>query len=212
MEPSFWHRKWANNETGFHQQDVNHFLRKHLSQLMLPAGSRIFVPLCGKSGDMTWLLKEGFTVVGAELSELAVSQYFSGLGVTPQITQVGPFKCFSAPGIVLYAGDIFDLSAEQLGGVAAVYDRAALVALPPEMRARYAVHLATITGHAPQLLVTYDYDQQQLQGPPFAVAAEEVTRLYSPYYQLQVVEEGDVQGGLKGNFPARETAWILQPL
>lgn len=212
MEPSFWHRKWANNETGFHQTAVNPFLQAHLSRLSLPVGGRVFVPLCGKSGDMLWLLQAGFQVVGAELSELAIDQLFAGLAVTPDIAEVGSFKRFSAPGITVFVGDVFDLTADLLGEVAAVYDRAALVALPPAMRARYAAHLMDITRCAPQLLVAYDYDQSQMEGPPFSVPTAEVERLYGGQYRLQVAASAAVDGGLKAVCPARETAWIMQAL
>ncbi len=212
MDPSFWHRKWAENDIGFHQQEVNHFLRHHVRQLGLAPASRLFLPLCGKTRDIAWLLGAGYAVVGAELSEQAVIQLFAELGVNPAVIEHPRLKQYRARDIDIFVGDIFDLSAGLLGAVAAVYDRAALVALPAPVRARYAAHLLAITRVAPQLLVAYEYDQQKMEGPPFAVSATEVQALYGADYQLQVAETRAVEGGLKGRCPASETAWILRPV
>lgn len=60
METSFWHRRWLNNEIGFHQSEVNPFLLEHFSALQLPPGRRVFVPLCGKTLDIGRLLSQGY--------------------------------------------------------------------------------------------------------------------------------------------------------
>lgn len=211
MDPSFWHRKWAENDIGFHQQETNHFLRGHVHQLGLAPASRLFLPLCGKTRDIAWLLEAGYAVAGAELSEQAVIQLFAELGVNPAVIEHPRLKQYRAGAIDIFVGDIFDLSAGLLGDVTAVYDRAALVALPAPVRVRYAAHLVNVTATAPQLLVAYEYDQQQMEGPPFAVSATEVQGLYGADYQLQVAETRAVEGGLKGRCPASETAWILRP-
>lgn len=211
MEANFWHAKWANNEIGFHQDEVNPLLREHFDRLALAAGSRLFVPLCGKTRDIAWLLAAGYRVAGAELSRLAVEQLFAELGVAPQIEQAGPLIRFTAEDLDLYVGDIFELAAGELGPVDAVYDRAALVALPEAMRQRYADHLAALTDRARQLLIAYDYDQSLQNGPPFSVAADEVRHLYGPYYELALLASTEVAGGLRGKCPATEHVWLLQP-
>lgn len=211
MEANFWHAKWANNEIGFHQDEVNPLLREHFDRLALAAGSRLFVPLCGKTRDIAWLLAAGYRVAGAELSRLAVEQLFAELGVAPQIEQAGPLIRFTAEDLDLYVGDIFELAAGELGQVDAVYDRAALVALPEAMRQRYADHLAALTDRARQLLIAYDYDQSLQNGPPFSVAADEVRHLYGPYYELALLASTEVAGGLRGKCPATEHVWLLQP-
>ncbi|SHE92753.1 thiopurine S-methyltransferase [Microbulbifer donghaiensis] len=209
MEANFWHRKWADNEIGFHASEANPLLVKHFGALSLTTGSRVFVPLCGKTLDIAWLLAQGYRVVGAELSRLAIEQLFEGLGVKPEIAQVGNILHFRAESIDVFVGDIFDLSAETLGQVDAVYDRAALVALPEDMRKRYTRHLLEITQSAPQLLITFEYDQSLQPGPPFSISSAEVEQHYSDHYALTLAESQDVAGGLKGKCAATESAWLL---
>lgn len=212
MDADFWHRKWERNDIGFHNSEAHPLLVAHFAALALPKGSRVLLPLCGKTRDIHWLLAAGYRVAGAELSRIAVEQLFAELGVAPDVAEAGALCRYSAPGIDIFAGDIFALSRDRLGPVDAVYDRAALVALPAETRGRYAAHLAAITGRAPQLLISFDYDQSLLEGPPFSVTGEEIARLYRDTYQPTLLAEADVAGGLKGKCPALETVWRLQPI
>lgn len=209
MEANFWHQKWERGEIGFHESDTNPLLINHFKKLHVDAGGRVFLPLCGKTRDIAWLLANGYRVAGAELSPLAVEQLFDELGVEPEITQIGTLARYSASGIDVFVGDIFAVSANDIGPIDAIYDRAALVALPAGLRERYTSHLIDLTGAAPQLLVTLEYDQQLLDGPPFSVAASEIARHYSATYQLQCIESNAVAGGLKGKVAATEAAWVL---
>lgn len=209
MDPSFWRQRWQANEIPFHECATNPRLVKHFPALSLAPGSRVFVPLCGKSLDLSWLLALGHAVAGAELSDLAVTQLFIELGMEARITEFGKVRQYSGTKIDVFVGDIFDVSREMLGPVDAVYDRAALVALPEEMRTRYAAHLREITARAPQLLICYAYDQAVVDGPPFSVGREELNRLYGESYSLTLRDSADVAGGLKGKCPANETVWLL---
>lgn len=212
MEHAFWHNRWATNQIGFHEPSANPLLVEHLDALRLTAGSRLLLPLCGKTLDIAWLLTRGYQVVGVELSELAVQQLFTGLGVTPCIhTLNDALKRYEVEHLTVFVGDIFALSRSELGPVDAIYDRAALVALPDSMRPRYAAHLIEIGAGAPQLLVSFDYEQSQLSGPPFAVPAEELTALYGQRYRLQQRTRQPLAGGLKGQCPADEVVWLLLP-
>jgi thiopurine S-methyltransferase len=167
--------------------------------------SRIFVPLCGKSLDVDWLLSNGHRVAGAELSELAVAQLFANLELEPSVEDIGGLRRYTAGNLEVFVGNIFDLSRELLGPVDATYDRAALVALPAAVRARYAAQLRAITNDAPQLLICFEYDQSVLAGPPFSVTGDEVNRCYGGGYAGV-----DVPGGLKGKCAASEVVWLLQ--
>ena len=209
MEESFWHQKWERNEIAFHRQEANPLLVKYFSDLSLPEESRVFVPLCGKTRDIHWLLSHGYRVAGAELSKLAVEQLFSELDVEPNITVIDSIIRYSANSLDIFVGDIFGLSRNLLGQIDAIYDRAALVAFPEPMRDRYAVHLVEITDHAPQLLVSYEYDQRLLDGPPFSVSDEEVVRRYQQSYDLKLLAKVEVQGGLKGRCAATENVWLI---
>jgi thiopurine S-methyltransferase len=212
MEASFWHRKWENNEIGFHEGVPNDLLVKHFGKLGLAPGSRVFVPLCGKSRDLAWLLAQGFRVAGAELSELAVRQWFEESGIEPTVRDIGKLRLYSGPDVDILAGDVFELSGESLGGIDAIYDRAALVALPADTRRRYTAHLRALGGDAPQFLICFLYDQALMDGPPFSIDDEEVRAHYGDAYQLTLCEVRDVPGGLKGQCAAQEKAWLLQPL
>ena len=210
MDTSFWHRKWEEGEIGFHESDVNKPLVSYLHNLSLVKGDCVFVPLCGKTLVISWLLANGYRVAGAELSRIAIEQLFAELGVKPEISVAGLMDRYSAPNIDIFVGDIFDLSSEILGPVDAVFDRAALVALPDKMRNRYAVHLMNIIDRAPQLLICYEYDQGSMAGPPFSVSNEEIRQHYSDSYELTLVSSTDLPGGLKGRCSAKENVWLLK--
>ncbi len=210
MEPNFWHQRWRDNRIGFHAKAPNSLLEKNFDKLSLATGSRVFLPLCGKTLDIAWFLSRGFRIVGNELSELAVGQLFEELGVDPEITRLGALTRYSAPEIDIYVGDIFELTAAILGPVDVVYDRAALVALPVEMRSRYAAHIPEITKLTRQFLVCFEYDQKQMEGPPFSIEPQMVAQLYSGIYQTTLIEREVMVDGFQGKFPATEAAWLLE--
>lgn len=210
MDANFWIQKWENNEIAFHEGEANPFLVKHFSGLPISPNSRVFVPLCGKTLDIAWLLKHGFRVAGAELSELAIKQLFAGLKTDPEVVQIGKLRRYSAQDIDIFAGNIFDLTRDKLGPVDAVYDRAALVAFPQNMRRDYTKHLASMTDVAPQLIITYVYEQRLMDGPPFSVTNEEIKQHYDSMYTMRLLESVHVTGGLKGKCEATENVWMLK--
>ena len=195
----------------FHEGQPNALLAKHFATPSLAPGARIFLPLCGKTRDIAWLLSLGFDVAGAELSETAVQQLFEGLGLEPEIGDAGALKTYRAQGLRVFVGDIFELGKDALGPVDLVYDRAALVALPDEMRRRYAHHLLAISGAAPQLLITFDYDQSVMPGPPFCVPETVVRDYYAQTHEIRHLEGVPVDGRLKGQVDAIENIWHLTP-
>jgi len=210
MDPSFWRQRWEKNEIAFHEGKANPLLVKHFKELSVAKGSRIFVPLCGKTLDISWLLFNGYRVVGAELSQIAIEQLFMELGAQPEISTVGEVEQWSAKNLDIFVGDIFALSRAILGPVDAIYDRAALVAFPEDMRNRYTAHLTEMAGKAPQLLICYEYDQRVMDGPPFSVSREEVQQQYAANYNLTLIESSNVAGGLKGKVAAKENVWLLR--
>lgn len=209
MEPTFWHNKWKKNDIGFHNDHVHPLLAKHWQRLNVVQGSRIFIPLCGKTTDITWLLSQGHQIVGVELSQYAINQLFNDLGVVPHINHIGNFTHYQSENIDIYVGDIFDLTTELVGAIDAVYDRAALVALPFTMRTRYSKHLLSITQSAPQIVICFEYDQRQIDGPPFSIDHHELRQHYARFYRLNFIEAVNVEGGLKGKVTATETVWLL---
>ncbi|MCB1482947.1 MAG: thiopurine S-methyltransferase [Rhodobiaceae bacterium] len=211
MDPSFWHERWSARQIGFHEGQPNAMLVKHFARLKLAAGSRIFVPLCGKSRDLGWLLEQGHSVAGVELSRIAVEELFEELGVSPAIENRGPLMLFSFEDLAVFVGDFFKLTADQLGSVDAVYDRAALVALPASMRPDYARHLASLSGSVPQLLISFDYDQSATNGPPFSVPGSEIEKHYGKAYRAELVESAAISGPLSQRCTGTEQAWLLSP-
>lgn len=195
MEPKFWQERWARNQIGFHLPEVNPYLQRHWPPLALAEGAMVLVPLCGKSLDLMWLASLGYRVMGVELSEQAVAAFFNEQGLVPQISQRGAFKVCQAGLIELWCGDFFALDAAAVADCSALYDRAALIALPPLMRAHYAGHLnSLLRAGCKGLLITLDYDQVQKAGPPFAVADDEVRVLLGDHWALDVLEEQDILG------------------
>ena len=196
MEHTFWQNKWEINQVGFHLDYVHPLLKRNLELFKanepLATQSSIFVPLCGKTLDIGYLLTQGYSVVAVELSEIAVQAVFQALDLQPTISEWAGGKLYQAKSLRVFVGDFFALTQADLGDVALVYDRAALVALPEAMRLDYAKHLAKITQYASQLLITLDYDQTVAGGPPFAVSSEEVEALYGGTYPIQLIEEADI--------------------
>lgn len=192
MEKDFWLDRWQREEIGFHEGETNAYLGRFWNEMQVALKSRVFVPLCGKSFDMQWLRQQGHGITGVELSEVAVQAFFRENGYVPVVTASGSFKQYEANGIRILCGDFFDLTREDLVGVQAVYDRASMVALPPEMRRRYAHHLVRILPPGIKiLLITFDYPQAEMQGPPFALSSAEVEVLFSKYTDIIVLEQID---------------------
>jgi len=208
MDIDFWKDKWEKNIIGFHLSEVNPLLVKYYEQLSLEKNARLFLPLCGKTKDISWLLSKGHSIVGVEFSELAIKQLFDELQVEPKITQHEDLKLYSAQGLDIFVGDFFKLNTSLIGMVDAIYDRAALVALPSSIREKYSIHLKDITKEAPQLLVTFMYDQNLLKGPPFSVSNDEVYNHYEKQYNIVLLD--NLNEKFKGKIDAKESVWLLK--
>ena len=189
MNPDFWRQRWHDNQIGFHQAAPTPLLLKHWPSLGVPAGAKVFVPLAGKSLDMPWFAAQGHRVLGVELSELAVAQFFAENGLQPEIRDTHYGRHYEAGGIELILGDAFGLDADLLRDCDAVFDRAALIALPPELRRRYAGELhAALPSGCRGLLITLEYPQAERDGPPFSVPGDEVRALYGRDWDIDLLE------------------------
>ena len=210
MEPSFWHERWERAEIGFHQQTINVHLQQFWNRLELRAGQRVFVPLCGKSHDLLWLAGEGHPVTGVEISPMAVAAFFTENGLTPRCWRDGAFEVWEADEIRILLGDFFALEPRRVADCAGVYDRASLIALPPAMRARYARHLQDVLSDgAPVLLVTLEYEQTAMQGPPFSVGEDEVRALYAPTHAVDLLVIRDALAE-ESRWRERGLTWLLE--
>jgi len=194
MQPEFWHERWRTGQIGFHQPAVEPSLPRYWPELGVPAGrGRVFVPLCGKSLDLLWLRQQGHFVVGVELSAAALEAFCLENGVAARRRALGPFDVYEAENMELFRGDFFSLTPPLLGEVAAVYDRAALIAWPPGLRAPYAARIAELTRPGCRvLLLTLEYPQTQISGPPFSVKSEEIAALYGPRFTFEELAREDI--------------------
>ena len=216
MNPKFWQERWQEGRIGFNQAAANPLLIKYFSSLDLPAGSRVFAPLSGKSVDMIWLLQQGYDVVGVELVESAVQDFFSEHNISPTITNYtdnSNIKCYQAKiadqKIELWVADIFALAIADIGQIDAVYDRAALIAMPADMRVEYSEQVRQLSGNAPQLLLTLNYDQSARNGPPFSISSAEVQAYYASHYQITELEGEPSTLNAKPEMAVKEYVWLL---
>jgi len=193
MQPDFWLQRWQTHQIGFHRDTPLPLLLKHWPELGLETGSQVFVPLCGKSLDMLWLAEQGHRILGVELSQLAITQFFDERGLSPK-TKQSPFGThYCADAWEIICGDAFTLSPEILQYCAGVYDRGAMIALPPKMRETY---IATAWSRLPVgcqgLLVTLEYPQAEKNGPPFSVEETEVRQQFADIYTVELLERRNI--------------------
>ncbi len=219
MNSKFWQQRWQEGRIGFHQFDVNPQLIKHFSALALPFRSRVLVPLCGKSVDMVWLAHAGYDVVGVELVESAVQAFFIEQNITPTITEFtsaadgSTLKRYqgqlAGQTISLWVADIFALSPTAIGDIAAVYDRAALIALPETMRADYSTQIIKLSDNAAQLLITLNYEQSKKDGPPFSISQEQLHQYYDANYEIIELESELSTLNSAAELLVTEHVWLL---
>lgn len=192
METEFWHARWEQGLIGWHQEEVNPHLERFWPRLALDAGAKVFVPLCGKSLDLLWLARAGYEVIGVEVSATAVATLFRDNELNATVSSLRDFQVWRGEGLRIFQGDFFCLRAADLAGVAAIYDRASLIAFPPQMRPGYVDHLMGVTPDAGAgLLITLEYDSGEMQGPPFSVSEDEVNKLLGSRVPLRRAYEFD---------------------
>lgn len=185
MDHEFWHRRWANNEIGFHQGTVNEYLYEHWPELAGKGTDTVLVPLCGKAHDLWWLHDRGHPVIGVELSAIACKDFFEEANEKAKVHPAEPFTIFRHDNLEIWNGDFFQLVPADLTNVRLIYDRAALIALPPHIRPNYVDHLTAVTpDNTKMLLVTLNYEGSPT-APPFNVSDDEVHQLYAADYQIE---------------------------
>ncbi len=181
-----WLKFWENNETNWHGDKITQELVEYFELFELEPRDKVFVPLCGKSLDMLYIMSQGFSVVGVEISEIGVRQFFSENNLAYKITKVDDFDLYSTENLEIYCGDFFALTSKHLNNVKSVFDRKSLIALEPEVRQKYVKHLNDIISLGARiLLITLQYPQYQMSGPPFSVDKSEVESLFSMAFESQ---------------------------
>lgn len=211
MDPDYWRARWTQGRTGWHQGQPNEHLVAHFEALGSPR--RVLVPLAGKSVDLAYLAGRGASVVGVELVEEAARAFFEEQGFAAQRTVDGPLARWEGGAIEIVVGDFFDLTRAEIGSFDAFYDRAALVALPHELRRRYVAHvLSLLEPGARGLVVTFEHDAPPHE-PPFSVDADEIRDLFERA-RVTSLTSVDVTASSSltprgANF-VRERAWLIE--
>lgn len=211
MDEAFWQQRWRTPNPAFHEGRPNDRLVQHVSHLGLKAGDTVFVPLCGKAVDLDWLRAQGLHVVGVEYNQGAVEEVFERQDLSPKITQDSDHTRYAADGFTLFVGDFFGLTEEKLGRINAVYDRAALVALTPALRAKYATHIGQIAPKARQLILTFGYDPDHTNGPPHSVSGAEIVEVYGTQYEVALIMNGHVAAFEPQTGQDDRDTWLLSP-
>lgn len=202
-----WLDRWREGRIGFHRSDTHPALVRHWPLLGVRPGTKVLVPLCGKSLDMRWLARHDHPVLGIEFAEEAIEQFVTeGTGNVSRYQQ-GPFAICRQGSVELWCGDFFHFHIDQAAEIGAFYDRAALIALPPATRQRYAFHLAQLLlpGSRGLLISLSRAPGDEAAGPPFHVPAEEIHELFAPNFLVTHLEDGEPES--ESGF--RESIWAL---
>ena len=190
---NLWESRWQEDRIGFHLKEVNPYLMRFSDQLLHQNPDRVFVPLCGKTLDLYWLKTKTKKVIGVELVSKAVQDFFAENNIDYLLQQDETLQKFSSKSIDIYLGDFFDLNPEQTSSFKAIYDRASIVAIEKPERREYVEHLISFLDKAGRiLLITMEYNQNQMEGPPYSVPAKEIESLFAPLSSLKLLETRDI--------------------
>lgn len=225
MDHDYWLGRWERGETGWHQTEVEPALIRYFQDL---EPTRVLVPLCGKSLDLAWLASRGHEVIGVELSGTACREYFVAQGIPFRESAQGRFQRFEGGGVTIFNGDVFSITPLEVGRLGAVYDRAALIALPPQLRSRYAAKLRelieptlaeTSCSTRPAGSSTFRFLQLVIErtphnekGPPHSVPESEVRALYGNQFKISLQKTELLDVGQPSGTISEEKIFLLEPL
>jgi thiopurine S-methyltransferase len=197
MEAEYWLKRWREGRTGWHRSEVMPLLVQHWSALNVPRGSRVLVPLCGKSLDMLWLAQQGMRVLGVDVSPVAIESFLAENQLHARTRGEADgthYEITNASGeIEIINGDAFALDPDEVAQCNVFYDRAALIAMPAPMRRRLVDELyVQLPAGSAGLLITLAYPGNEMQGPPFSVDDAEVHDLFDKRWQVDRLEYRDI--------------------
>lgn len=186
-----WEDRWQEGRIYFHNDQPNKRLLKYFSYLHVPPHSHCLVPLCGKSLDMPWLASKGQKITGIELSSIAIKDFFKENHLTPKNLPINEkLLSYSTESYSLIQGDLFDLQPSMIPKVDWIYDRAALVAIPPQDQKQYATHLSSFLSKGKKVfLISFEYDQKEMEGPPFSATEDSIHKFFSPMFSIQKLDK-----------------------
>jgi len=193
VDNKHWLDRWQEDRIGFHEANVNRHLQNWFPRIAPAPGSGVFLPLCGKAVDIHWIAGQGFEVVGIELSSIAIEAFFAENSLDFECVETDRFVEYKSSNITLLQGDFFDLKQDDLSNCQLVYDRAALIALERHDRPRYYDHMLSILpAGCDMLLISLEYDQTEMQGPPFSVPVEEIIQRYRDTFSIHRLETSNI--------------------
>lgn len=207
-----WHGRWDSGRIGFHRDEVHPDLLAYEDRFLADRPHTVLVPLCGKSLDLPWLARRGHQVLGVELVPRAIEELHAEHDLDAERAVEGRFTAWRSPGITILEGDVFDLTPEHVATVDRIWDRGALIALPPERRPDYVAHLRAVLPAGWVLLQSVvEYDQSRMQGPPWSVPEDEVRRHYAGCDLERLHERDTLDEGWKerGHDHWRSVAYLI---
>lgn len=188
-----WESRWHDGRIGFHLSEVNSYLTRHSKKLLIKKNEKVFVPFCGKSRDLIWLAERTKKVVGVELVRKPVEDFFKENDINYTSRRFEKFELFESTSIDIFQGDFFELKSNNIFKFEAIYDRASIVSIEKVLREKYVDHLFNFIADGGRiLLITLEYDQKQMNGPPYSVSFSEVENLFSQYGNLKLLETRDI--------------------
>lgn len=193
MEISYWKARWQKDKTGWHMNRIYPHLPDFWPGLQLSKGATVLVPLCGKSLDMLWLKNQNYDVIGIEVSEKAAKEFFMDNRLMFEKSSKASFTIYETDNLAIWAGDFFKSKKDYLPGVDAIYDKAALIALPYEQRIKYADKILSLCqSHTQILMNAFEYEQEEMTGPPFAVLRKELDELFGQQFNIELLHEESI--------------------
>ena len=190
MKPDYWIDRWKDGNIRFHDADPHRFLIEYFPHLNTRIDDSILVPLCGKSVDMTWIMSQSRNVVGVELSEIAIESFVEENNLIHTKSVGGEFAAYQGDRFKIFNGDLFHMSETDVCGIKAVYDRGSFVALPSGgLRERYADWMAlNLSTGCKVLLVTFNFDQEEMAGPPFTANRKTIHQLFEKDFSITMLK------------------------
>lgn len=199
MEISYWQSRWIKGNTGWHMDEVFPPLKNYWHHLQLAHGATILVPLCGKTLDIEWFVGQAYYVIGIDVSEKAIEALKHNHSEPFCTSSTGGLTRYKSDSLELWCGDFFKLQKNWLPPIDAIYDKAALIALPPETRRQYAKAIKRLCQpHTRQFLSCFEYNQDEMNGPPFAVFEDELQTHYSDRFHINLLYSHSLMDELTG--------------
>jgi thiopurine S-methyltransferase len=190
MEISYWQSRWNKNKTGWHMDSVYPPLPEIWSRLAIKPHARVLVPFCGKSLDLRWLTEQGHHVTGVDVSQKALHEVMHQNPHTFSQDSSHGFTIYRSDSLELWQGDFIKLPAQGIATPDIIYDKASIIAQPREQRKAYAQKVLELCGKKTRILLqTFEYKQEEMNGPPFSVDENEVRELLGQQFTITLEHE-----------------------